>query len=70
MTIYTFMYNKNICCYYTSSCIIKIHFHVSHKCLLSLCIVLYETIYNKNVYCHYIRRYIITTNIFIIYRLV
>ena len=65
---------KNKYCHYTSSRITRYTFSCIKKYLLSLYIASYNTIYtfmyNKNVCCHYIFSYIMTTNIFIIHRLV
>ena len=42
LSLYIFLYNKNICCHYTSSCIRK----------------KYTFMYDKNIYCHYMSSYI------------
>ena len=52
------MYNKNIYCHYTSSCITETN--------ISLCVFLY----NKNNYCHYTSSCIIKISIVIIRLLV
>ena len=69
---------RNICCYYTSSCIMRntlscireINIVIIHRLVPKIFVVINIFLYNRNKYCYYTRRYIITIFISVIYLLV
>ena len=68
------MYNKNICCHYIKRCTMQqiiLLYIVSYKTMYTF---MYKTIYtftyNKIICCHCTSFYIMTTNNFVVYRLI